>query len=233
MESMNWNEYFMSMCYLVAMRSKDENTNVGAVIVGPNNEIRSTGYNSFPRNCDDANTDRQVRPEKYYWFEHAERNAIYNAARVGTPLEGCIMYVPGIPCMDCARAIVQSGITAVVTHFVWMGADTARKNWDEHHKRTIQLFSECNVKLFTYYGPVVVNVKGKLDRREIDLTYTNENKNKEATKKDLEVIDFLYEKRIIISKPIQEYSCYDCPQMKECEFSYDEYNTNGDCLMEK
>jgi len=232
MKSMNWNEYFMSMCYLAAMRSKDENTNVGAVIVGPNNEIRSTGYNSFPRNCDDTNPDRQIRPEKYYWFEHAERNAIYNAARVGTPLEGCIMYVPEIPCMDCARAIVQSGIVAVITHFTWMGADTARKNWDEHHKRTIELFEECGVQLFTYYGPVIVNVKCKLNKQEVDLTYIDSSVA-DRPKRDQEVINVLFDKRVILEYPIKDYECYECDKMQDCPFAFDSYNIEGDCLADK
>lgn len=232
MEAMNWSEYFMSMCYLAAMRSKDQNTNVGAVIVGPNNEIRSTGYNSFPRNCDDDNSDRQVRPEKYYWFEHAERNAIYNAARVGTPLEGCTIFVPGIPCMDCARAIVQSGIKTVITHFTWMGVDAARGNWNEHITRSIKLFEECNVQLLTYYGPIVINIKGKIDKKQVDLTYTS-SKVGELSKKDAEIIDFLYENRMVIPKTIQEYSCYNCDNYRECEFSFDSYNLNNDCLMEK
>ena len=75
---MNWNKYFMSIAALVSMKSKDQKTHHGAVIVGPNNEIRSTGYNSFVRRLKDDVPERQERPEKYHWFEHAERNAIYN-----------------------------------------------------------------------------------------------------------------------------------------------------------
>jgi dCMP deaminase len=63
-----------------------------------------------------------LRPEKYLWMEHAERNAIYNAARVGIPLKGCVIYMDGIPCMDCARAIVQAGIKEI------------RANYEEHQK---------------------------------------------------------------------------------------------------
>ena len=79
---MNWQKYFYEMANLVAKKSKDKSTQIGAVIVGPDNEIRSTGYNSFPTGLNDDLEIRQQRPEKYYWIEHAERNALYNAARL-------------------------------------------------------------------------------------------------------------------------------------------------------
>lgn len=111
-----WDLYFHEMSKLVATRSKDQSTNIGAVIVGPDNEIISTGYNSFPRGIDDYNPDRHERPEKYFWFEHAERNAIFNAARrSGSGLNGCKMYLNCfVPCTDCARAIIQVGIDQVI-----------------------------------------------------------------------------------------------------------------------
>lgn len=109
-----WDSYFMGVAEQVAKLSKDESTKLGAVIVGPDREIRSTGYNSFPRGANDNVPDRQLRPLKYKWIEHAERNAIYNAARMGTPLKFCTLYCAWPPCSDCARAIVQVGITVVV-----------------------------------------------------------------------------------------------------------------------
>ena len=76
---MRWVEYFYNIANEVKNKSKDKRTQIGAVIVGKNKEIVSTGYNSFPRGINDWDEERQERPEKYYWFEHAERNAIYNA----------------------------------------------------------------------------------------------------------------------------------------------------------
>ena len=73
---MRWVEYFYNIAEQVKEKSKDERTKIGAVIVGKNKEIVSTGYNSFPRGINDFKPERQERPEKYYWFEHAERNAI-------------------------------------------------------------------------------------------------------------------------------------------------------------
>lgn len=166
MSEISWDKYFMSLAYFVAMKSKDENTNIGAVIVGPDNEIRSTGYNSFVRGSWDELKERQERPEKYYWFEHAERNAIYNAARVGTPLCGCRIYVLGIPCMDCARAIIQSGICEVVVHDIMSIKDD---KWREHHKRSAILFSETRVVLRYYRGDIVTEIMTKLKGIPVEL----------------------------------------------------------------
>lgn len=110
----SWDHYFLSICRVVSTRSKDPHTQLGCVIVGPNHEIRATGYNSFPRGIRDNVPERLERPEKYKWMEHAERNAICNAARCGTPLEGCVLYCEILPCMDCARAIVQAGIKEII-----------------------------------------------------------------------------------------------------------------------
>jgi dCMP deaminase len=110
----DWDSRFMRIALEIATWSKDRSRKIGCVVVGPKNEIRSTGYNGFPRKLDDAVEYRHERPMKYKWTEHAERNAIYNAARIGVALEGCRMYVPWFPCMDCARAIVQSGIIELV-----------------------------------------------------------------------------------------------------------------------
>lgn len=109
----------MTLVYLVSTKSKDKTTHYGAVVVGPDNEVRSVGYNSFPRDINDDVLSRQERPEKYFWIEHAERNAINNAALVGIPLKGCKLYTNGIPCAECARSIIQSGIKEVIVDIRW------------------------------------------------------------------------------------------------------------------
>ncbi|HUS53849.1 MAG TPA: deaminase [Thermohalobaculum sp.] len=79
-------------------------------------DVRATGFNGLPRGVkanDDSRFDRKSG-EKFFWFEHAERNAIYNAARIGTAVGGCSIYVNRFPCADCARAIIQSGIGKVL-----------------------------------------------------------------------------------------------------------------------
>ena len=141
-----WDAYYLSVCKVVASRSKDPNTQVGCVIVGPSHEIRSTGYNSFPRGIRDDVPERLERPAKYLWIEHAERNAICNAARSGTSTEGCTIYVDLMPCMDCARAIVQAGIRQVVVSAERM-RQYSSAYYDEHFRMVEVLFGEAGVKV--------------------------------------------------------------------------------------
>lgn len=135
---------YMGLAAAISGLSKDRSTQVGAVVIGTTGEVRSMGYNGAPRGCnaDEAGDPRSERPEKYFWFSHAELNAITNAARVGTPLAGSSIVVTHFPCMDCARAIVQAGIVRVVTQeptLEFWG------RWKEHIMRTKQLFAECGV----------------------------------------------------------------------------------------
>lgn len=141
--SHSWDNYFMTMVYLVASKSKDKRTNIGAVVVGPQREIRSTGYNGLPRGLHDDIPERHEKGEKQYWFEHAERNAIYNATLMGVSLKDCVMYTNGIPCMDCARGVVQSGIREVVVDQNWF---TNSDEWAKRNKRTLEMFLEAGVK---------------------------------------------------------------------------------------
>ena len=145
---MRWVEYFYNIANEVKNKSKDKRTQIGAVIVGKNKEIVSTGYNSFPRGINDWDEERQERPEKYYWFEHAERNAIYNAARIGVSTEGCTMYLTcGIPCADCARGIINAGITRI---FVMRGGGAKSQKWVDSAERSMQMFEEAGVNVQWY-----------------------------------------------------------------------------------
>lgn len=172
----SWHDYFLQMCDTVATRSKDTSVKVGCVIVGPDHGIRSTGYNGFPRGMADSipETDlildaetripqqslvrradeiraRFERPMKYKVTEHSERNAIYNAARHGTPLEGCELYCtsnpPFPPCTDCSRAIIQSGIVAVHLR----PCTDIPDRWKEDCRISLDMLAECGVRV-EYHG---------------------------------------------------------------------------------
>lgn len=149
---MNWDEYYLSMLDMIAAKSKDEATKVGVIIVGPDNEIRSTGFNSFPRHINDNLPERQQRPAKYLFIEHGERNAIYNAARVGVPLNGCRIYMGFYPCADCARAIIQAGIKEII--FDAKDYDAKAKYWNErwkdHMEASIQMLNEADISIKMY-----------------------------------------------------------------------------------
>jgi len=153
MNKVSWDEYFMTMIFLVAMKSKDKRCHNGCVVVGPHNEVRSVGYNSFPRRINDDVPERQEKPEKYFWMEHSERNAIYNATLMGVSLHDCRMFVTGVPCTDCARAIIQSGIREVIVDKEFN--DWNSDKWVEHEKRTKQMFEETGVKLRYYEGKIL------------------------------------------------------------------------------
>lgn len=143
---MKWKEYYLNIAEAVRQKSKDNSTKIGVVIVGADNEIVSTGYNSFPRGLDDNIPERMERPEKYIWTEHAERNAIYNAARIGVSTKGCTMYMScAMSCPDCARGIIQAGIVKVVVG----GGDSAKGAQfnEEQRSKVRQMFKECGVEV--------------------------------------------------------------------------------------
>lgn len=146
---MQWIDYFREIAQTVSKKSKDNKTHIGAVIVGKDNEIVSTGYNSFPRGLNDNIPERQERPEKYHWFEHAERNAIYNAARIGVSTNNCSLYLSHwFPCVECTRAIINSGITTLYCEP--LDEKSANVNYNESFKRSIQMLNEAKVNIIYY-----------------------------------------------------------------------------------
>ena len=112
----SWDEYFMGVALLAAMRSKDPHTQVGACIVDQNHVILSTGYNGFPAGCSDDEypweREGETTQTKYPFVVHAELNAILNSG--GKALTGSTLYVALFPCNECAKAIIQSGIREIV-----------------------------------------------------------------------------------------------------------------------
>lgn len=112
---LSWDEYFMGLAHLSALRSKDPNTQVGACIVSDDKKVVGIGYNGLPRGCnDDAfpwEREGSTLDTKYPYVVHAELNAILNS---GENLHGCSLYVSLFPCNECAKAIIQSGIKRVV-----------------------------------------------------------------------------------------------------------------------
>lgn len=136
---------YMRLAWFVAREfSKDPSTQVGAVLLEPTSySVLALGYNGMPRGVDETRRERFDRPAKYLFFEHAERNAIFNAARFGTPLQGCIAVVTLMPCMDCARALVQVGAAAVVT----MRFDEAHDRWGAHFAQSRALLAELEIPL--------------------------------------------------------------------------------------
>ena len=121
--SERWDRHFLQLALAHARMSKDPSTQVGAVIVGPDREIRSAGFNGFPRGIADTPERLANRDTKLELIVHGELNAITAAARVGIPLLGCTLYVAatddtglvwgGPPCTRCTVHVIQAGIRHV------------------------------------------------------------------------------------------------------------------------
>lgn len=142
-----WDRRWMQVAELVATWSEDESTKVGAVIVDPiRQNLIQLGWNGLPRGIENTK-ERNERPEKYKWFEHAERNAIYNSAASGSAnLCGSVLYVTYHPCCDCVRGIIQSGITRVVT----LG-HTKQRHGDNHTEEAKIMLKEAGIEICQIY----------------------------------------------------------------------------------
>ena len=143
MQRQTWDEYFMGLAFHIASRSKDESTKVGAVAVGPDREIRSTGYNGFPRGVNDDDPTRRERSQRLMFTAHAEENVVSNAARIGVPMNGCIIYVSFcMVCHGCAKPIIQSGISEII-----MVDEECPERWQESDLAAREMFYETGVKV--------------------------------------------------------------------------------------
>lgn len=155
MDRPSWDQMYMNMCYEVALRSPDESTKSGCYIASMDNTPISFGYNGFPRGIEDT-PERQQRPLKYQYFEHAERNAFYNATREGKSCVGAKLYVNWMPCADCARGIIQNGIAELIVHKQGQKAFKMSRNddnfWDDDHQMVHGMFDEAGVKFRWYDG---------------------------------------------------------------------------------
>lgn len=136
-----WDEYFMGLAHLSALRSKDPNTQVGACIVDTDNKVVSIGYNGMPRGCNDADfpweREGGFLDTKYAFVVHAELNAILNSPR---PVKDCTLYVSLFPCNECAKAIIQSGIRKIIY-------ESDKYNGTEGNVASKKMLQEAGVEL--------------------------------------------------------------------------------------
>ncbi len=110
----DWDQRFLNLAKHISQWSKDPSTKVGCVVVGPDREIRSTGFNGLPRGIEDNDERLNNREIKYPLICHAEENAIMHAARIGISLKDCTAYVTWPPCTRCARSLVQAGVSTII-----------------------------------------------------------------------------------------------------------------------
>lgn len=132
-----WADYYMRFAKHAASMAK-HTTKVGAVLVGPEGEVRLTGYNGVPRGVHDT-PERTSGDSRHKWHSHAEANLIAFAAREGIRTKGCSVYVTHHPCSSCARTLIQAGVSTV---YVGDGVTTMP---DEEFKVAAIMFDEASV----------------------------------------------------------------------------------------
>lgn len=141
--SEKWDNRFLELAKHISDWSKDPSTKVGCVVVGEDREVRSTGFNGFPRGIEDTADRLNDRSQKYPMICHAEENAIMHAARIGISLKGCTAYVTWPPCSRCARSLIQAGVNEVV-----FPADSEiPERWQEDFDISNQMMSEAGVRI--------------------------------------------------------------------------------------
>lgn len=147
-----WDNHFINLAVEHAKMSKDPSTQVGAVIVGPDKEIRSTGFNGFPRGIADTPERLNDREAKLELVVHGEMNAVLNAARIGVSVKGCTLYLAatddsgliwgGAPCVRCTVEIIQSGIAEIVAP----PFKNTPSRWLDSIKKARALLEEAGIK---------------------------------------------------------------------------------------
>jgi dCMP deaminase len=155
---------WLALCASKGRESPDPRTKVGCVIVGPDGSVRSEACNTYPNGALAGIQERMEAPLKYSWIEHAERNAIYLAARRGISTQGCTIVVELTPCVDCARAIIQAGLVQVVIDND-RSADYRGDRYSGEHSMALAMLAETGVavrfvsaKLKSHEGPDVASV---------------------------------------------------------------------------
>ena len=125
----NWDNRWLEIAQLISTWSKDPSTKIAAIAV-KDKRLIATGYNGFPRNIEDLDHRWSNREEKYKYVVHAEMNCIYNANYHNQPV-----------CHECAKGIIQVGITRVVAHY-----DKLPLKWSKSNSITEKMFKEAGVK---------------------------------------------------------------------------------------
>ena len=136
-----WDLRFIELARHISGWSKDPSTKVGCVVVGEDREIRSTGFNGFPRGINDDEERLTDREKKYPLICHAEENAIMHAARIGVSLKDSTAYVTWPPCSRCARSLIQAGIKEVV----YSSTEEIPERWIEDFEISTDMLAEANV----------------------------------------------------------------------------------------
>lgn len=150
----NWDVWFMKQVYLVAEKSKDPSTKIGAVLVR-DRHIISSGFNGFPINVKDKKERYNKRELKYEFVVHGEDNAVLAAARFGISTLDTTLYTQGIPCCECAKSVIQGGIKEIIVHKQW---SMGHSRWKDSCKISSVMFKEAGIPIV--YLDAKLNING-------------------------------------------------------------------------
>lgn len=146
---------YLKEAYYVASKSTDPSTTNGAIIVSQDSMFRSiSACNSFPTGVKETE-QRWNRDVKYSYVEHAERNVIFKCFKLGIPTKNPIMYCTWYACCDCARAIIQSGITKVIGHAAMLRNSPDR--WKDSIIRAFEMMESAKIECYAYDGQIFEN----------------------------------------------------------------------------
>jgi len=159
----SWTEFFMRHVYLVASKSKDHRTKIGAILV-KDDSIISEGYNGFSRGVRDLPERYLDRETKHKFIVHGECNSILNAARHGISTYNSIMYTIGIPCENCGKTIIQAGVTEVIIHKQWPEMSSM---WKASSEITRIMFKEADILIKEFDG--ILGIQGICDGKIIEV----------------------------------------------------------------
>lgn len=155
------NPSILRRAYEYAVRNSDDpRTQNGAVLVDRRGSIIAESANVYPLGTE-ITRERSEAPLKYAYIGHAERGAIHKAARLGLPTKGAILYCPWFACMNCAMAIIQSGISTVVGH--QQMRERTHATWDSEISQAEAWLDECGVDRIYYdgtFGGIEILFKG-------------------------------------------------------------------------
>lgn len=136
-------KYLKLAKYNADLFSKDPHTKVGSIILSSDfSRILSTGINGFPRKLNDNIPERWDKLKKLNYVSHSESNAVANAARTGTPLDGSIIVVTKFPCSTCTKLLIQAGIKKIYT----VKPDYENKTWGEDARISEEMLNELNIE---------------------------------------------------------------------------------------
>lgn len=144
LERPSWDELYMTLACVYAMRSPDPATRHGAVIVSSDNRPIAFGYNGHPKGGRDDSVYPTTRPEKYKTVCHSELNALLNRTMNA---EGGTVYVTGPPCSACVIAMIQGGIKKIVYGQI-QSTCVDRDDWE----MVLLMAENCDIELCSYEG---------------------------------------------------------------------------------